>query len=101
MSEPASKAGKAWMSWSSGKDSTLALHVARAELGIDVAALLATFNADADRVAMHAVRRELCELQAERMGVQLHADDLPGACSNDVYEQRMCTAVARARPELG
>ncbi|MBV9041031.1 MAG: ATP-binding protein, partial [Acidimicrobiia bacterium] len=57
---------KAWMSWSSGKDSTLALHVARHELNLDVSALLVTVNAEADRVAMHAVRRSLLSAQSER-----------------------------------
>src|SRR5215470_6068670 len=47
---------RAWMSWSSGKDSALALHQARQNLGLDVSRLLVTLNADADRVAMHAVR---------------------------------------------
>ena len=65
------------MSWSSGKDSTLALHVARAELGLDVRALLVTVNADADRVAMHAVRRELLDAQADRLGIPLHVVEIP------------------------
>jgi uncharacterized protein (TIGR00290 family) len=85
------------MSWSSGKDSTLALHVARAELGLDVRALLVTVNADADRVAMHAVRRDLLDAQADRLGIPLHVVEIPALCPNDVYEQRMGAAVAAAR----
>src|SRR5215218_9443254 len=61
----------AWMSWSTGKDSTYALHVAREELGIDVVALLTTISADHDRVSMHAVRRQLLERQAEALGLPL------------------------------
>ena len=86
----------AWMSWSSGKDSALALDVARREMGIDVRGLLCTVNADADRVAMHAVRRELLEAQADRLGLPLHVVEIPFPCPNDVYEARMATAMGAA-----
>ena len=85
------------MSWSSGKDSTLALHVARRELEVDVSTLLVTINAEADRVAMHAVRRSLLEAQAERLGIPLHVVEIPSPCPNDVYEARMATAMAEAK----
>ncbi|MBV9285049.1 MAG: adenine nucleotide alpha hydrolase [Acidimicrobiia bacterium] len=85
------------MSWSSGKDSTLALHVARHELDVDVSTLLVTVNAEADRVAMHAVRRSLLQAQAERLGVPLHVVEIPSPCPNDVYEARMATAMAEAK----
>jgi diphthamide synthase (EF-2-diphthine--ammonia ligase) len=60
---------RAWMSWSSGKDSALALHRARARGDLDVCKLLVTMNAGADRVAMHAVRRTLLHAQADRLGL--------------------------------
>lgn len=88
---------RAWMSWSTGKDSAFALHVVRAGEEIDVRALLVTVNADADRVAMHAVRRRLLEAQARRLGLPLHVVEIPSPCSNDVYEERMAAAVAMAR----
>jgi len=91
--------GRAWMSWSSGKDSALALHVARRELGLDVAGLLTTVNSTADRVAMHAVRRELLEQQAAALDLPLHVVDLPWPCPNDVYEQQMTAAIATARAD--
>jgi uncharacterized protein (TIGR00290 family) len=87
------------MSWSSGKDSALALHVARGELGLDVRALLVTVNADADRVAMHAVRRDLLEAQSDRLGIPLHVVEIPAVCPNDVYEEQMAGAVAAARDD--
>ncbi len=86
----------AWMSWSSGKDSAFALAVARAERVVDVQGLLVTVNADADRVAMHAVRRTLLEAQAERLGLPLHVVEIPSPCPNDVYEARMAAAVEAA-----
>jgi uncharacterized protein (TIGR00290 family) len=85
------------MSWSSGKDSTLALHVARTELRIEVSTLLVTVNADANRVAMHAVRRELLDAQAQRLGLPLHVVEIPSPCPNEVYEARMTAAIAAAR----
>jgi uncharacterized protein (TIGR00290 family) len=85
------------MSWSSGKDSALALHRARTTFGLDVERLLVSVNADAARVSMHAVRTSLLELQAERLGLPLHVVDLPAVCTNEVYEAAMDAAVARAR----
>jgi uncharacterized protein (TIGR00290 family) len=85
------------MSWSSGKDSTYALHVAVTELNLDVRELLVTVNADADRVAMHAVRRSLLEAQAQRLGLPLRVVEIPSACSNELYESRMATAVSAAQ----
>ena len=90
---------RAWMSWSSGKDSAYALHVTRVEGTVDVRALLVTMNAEADRVAMHAVRRSLLEAQAQRLGLPLHIVEIPSPCPNDVYEARMAAAVLAARDE--
>ena len=88
--------GRAWMSWSSGKDSAFALHTVRSEHDIEVTGLLVTVNADADRVAMHAVRRTLLEAQADRLGLPLQVVEIPSSCPNDVYEAAMQAAVARA-----
>jgi uncharacterized protein (TIGR00290 family) len=87
------------MSWSSGKDSTFALHVARTELGLDIGTLLVSMNSDADRVSMHAVRRDLVEAQASRLGLSLHAVELPWPCTNEIYETEMAKAVAAARDD--
>jgi diphthamide synthase (EF-2-diphthine--ammonia ligase) len=48
-------------SWSSGKDSTWARHILRQQLDIEVVGLLTTCNEALNRVAMHAVQRELVE----------------------------------------
>jgi uncharacterized protein (TIGR00290 family) len=86
------------MCWSSGKDSAMALHEAR-RAGLDVVGLLTTVNAAADRVAMHAVRRALLEAQAERLGLPLHAVEIPSPCPNHVYETAMAAALATARDD--
>jgi uncharacterized protein (TIGR00290 family) len=90
---------KVILSWSSGKDSAWTLHLLRQQPNIQVAALLTTFNSEANRVAMHAVRRALVEAQAERTGVALWAVELPWPCSNREYEDRMRGACQRATAE--
>ena len=87
------------MSWSSGKDSAMALDVARSGGIVEVTALLSTVNADADRVAMHSVRRSLLEAQADRLGLALVTVDIPSPCSNEIYEARMAEAMAAARAD--
>src|ERR1700744_892485 len=87
---------RAWMSWSSGKDSTCALQAVRQDPEVTVTGLLVTVNAEADRVAMHAVRRSLLESQASRLGLPLHIVDIPSPCPNDVYEAAMGKALDAA-----
>lgn len=89
---------KILLAWSSGKDSAWALHLLRRQ-GFSVEALLTTLNEAADRVAMHGVRRELLELQAEAAGLPLWQIPLPWPCSNDEYETRMAGACTRAVAE--
>jgi len=86
------------LSWSSGKDSAYTLHVLRHE-GWDVAGLLTTLNENADRVAIHGVRRELLEAQAAAAGVPLRTVLIPYPCSNEIYESRMAAALADATAE--
>jgi uncharacterized protein (TIGR00290 family) len=83
------------LSWSGGKDSALALWALREELGTEPAALLTTFTEDYDRVSMHAVRRELLRSQARATGIELVEIDIPAACVNATYEERMAQAFAR------
>ncbi len=84
------------MAWSSGKDSAWALRLLRRQPDVQVVGLLTTFNSAADRVAMHAVRRELVEAQAERVGLPLWGVDLPWPCSNQEYEELMSAVIRRA-----
>ena len=87
---------KVLLSWSSGKDSAWALHVLRQRQDLEVVALLTTFNQTASRVAMHAVRERLVELQAEAVGLPLWKVYIPGRCSNDEYEAAMAATMTRA-----
>jgi len=90
---------KVALSWSSGKDSAWTLHLLRQNPEIQVAALITTFNSEANRVAMHAVRRALVEVQSEGSGLPLWAVELPGPCSNLEYEERMRAVCQRAVAE--
>jgi uncharacterized protein (TIGR00290 family) len=87
------------LSWSSGKDSAWSLHVLRQRGEYEVAGLLTTFNEAADRVAMHAVRRDLVEQQAAAAGLPLWAVPLPWPCSNEQYESLMAQTCAKAVSE--
>jgi diphthamide synthase (EF-2-diphthine--ammonia ligase) len=76
-----------------------ALHLLRQQPDIHIGALLTTFNTQADRVAMHAVRRSLVEEQANRVGIPLWPVELPWPCSNSDYEDRMRAISQRATAE--
>jgi len=91
-----SRVNRIALSWSSGKDSAWTLHLLRQEASIEVFALITAFNRETDRVAMHSVRRELVESQAERAGLPLWPIDLPWPCTNSVYEDLMAGMWRRA-----
>jgi uncharacterized protein (TIGR00290 family) len=88
---------KAWLAWSSGKDSAWALHTVRCSGEFEVVALLTTVNRTHARVAMHAVRESLLEIQAASAGLPLVKVPIPSPCSNEVYEQAMGEAMSLAR----
>jgi uncharacterized protein (TIGR00290 family) len=84
------------LSWSSGKDSAWTLHVLRQMPGVRVVGLLTTLNSAFDRVAMHAVRRELLRMQSRATGLPVREIELPWPCTNADYERLMAAACARA-----
>lgn len=87
---------KTLVSWSSGKDSAWLVHTLRQTRGVEIGGLLTTVNESAGRVAMHAVRVELLEAQADALGLPLWKVFIPSPCSNEIYEQAMAGAVNRA-----
>ncbi|HEY7288211.1 MAG TPA: hypothetical protein VH583_00145 [Vicinamibacterales bacterium] len=84
------------VSWSSGKDSAWTIHVLRQSGEVDVCGLLTTVNESAGRVAMHAVRDDVLQAQADALELPLWRVPIPSPCPNDVYERAMAAAVARA-----
>jgi uncharacterized protein (TIGR00290 family) len=98
-SNPTQTPPKAWLAWSSGKDSAWAFHTVRQSGEFDVVALLTTVNRTHERVAMHAVRETLLEMQAAETALPLVKVPIPSPCSNEIYEQAMSVAMAQARAE--
>lgn len=90
---------KAWLAWSSGKDSAWTLHMVRERGELDVVALLTTVNRTHNRVAMHAVRESLLATQAAAAGLPLVVVPIPSPCPNEQYERAMTAAMDRARSE--
>lgn len=89
---------KILLSWSSGKDAAWSLHVLRQQ-GLAPGGLLTTVNEAFGRVAMHAVREELLEAQAEAAGLPLMKVRIPYPCPNEAYESAMKAACATAVAE--
>ncbi len=85
---------RAYIAWSSGKDSAFALHTIRLARQVEVVGALTTVTEPFDRVSMHGVRRSILEAQAAAAGLPLLTVDLPNPCSNADYETRMAAAVA-------
>jgi len=77
------------MSWSGGKDSSLALYEILRSGNYRVKALLTTVTEGFDRVSMHGVRRTLLQAQADSIGLPLEEVWIPKDSSNEVYEARM------------
>jgi uncharacterized protein (TIGR00290 family) len=87
---------KCLVSWSSGKDSAWMVHVLRRQPDVQMAGLLTTINESAQRVAMHAVRVDVLQAQADALGLPLWPIPIPSPCPNEVYERAMADAVKRA-----
>lgn len=71
--------------WSGGKDSGLALDRVRRAGAYDIVALITTVSEEHRRVAMHGVREELIDRQAQAIGIPLHKMYVAGQGSNGDY----------------
>ena len=91
-------APKAYVAWSSGKDSAFALHEAR-RAGFDIAGVLTTINEVYDRVAMHGVRHAVLDRQIAALDLPAIKVPIPSPCSNEVYEARMDEACAAIKAQ--
>jgi len=80
---------KILLSWSSGKDSAMALYEIKKARKYEVSALLTTVTKEYDRVSMHGIRRELLEQQADSIGMPLEKVLISKNSSNQGYESRM------------
>jgi diphthamide synthase (EF-2-diphthine--ammonia ligase) len=87
---------KALISWSSGKDSAWALHMARLSGDYDIVSALTTVTDAFGRVSIHGVREELLMAQLAAAGLPATVVRLPYPCSNEIYERAMATAMDEA-----
>lgn len=78
------------VSWSSGKDSTWALHTLRQQSNLyDVRGIFTTVTKTFDRVSIHSTPAWVLEQQADRLGLPLYQIPIPYPCSNEIYETAM------------
>ncbi len=80
---------RAILSWSSGKESAMALYEVQKSRDCEIVSLLTTITEDYDRVSMHGVRRILLEHQAESLEMPLHKIFISKSSSNEEYESKM------------
>lgn len=85
------------LSWSGGKDSSLALAALRADPRLEVVALLTTVTRGFERISIHGVRRSLLEAQAGALGLPVHEVALAPSCSDADYEAAFLAAAATLR----
>lgn len=83
----------AYFNWSGGKDSTLALHKILEGNEYDVKYLLTTANQDHQRVAMHGVRLELMQQQAQSLGIPLMIIEYSSSATMEEYENAMSKGI--------
>ena len=74
------------LSWSGGKDSSLALGALRDDPRVEVVALLTSVTARYDRISIHGVRHDLLLQQAEALALPLVEVALQPECTNADYE---------------
>jgi uncharacterized protein (TIGR00290 family) len=85
---------KVLFSWSSGKDSALALYELQKSRTYEVVALLTTITESYDRISMHGVRQSLLRQQSDAIGLPLEEVRIPQKASNETYEDRMYRTLA-------
>jgi uncharacterized protein (TIGR00290 family) len=74
------------LSWSEGKDCTLAPAALRPDSRYEVVCLASGFCRETDRIEVHEVRRGLIRTQAACRELKLVEVDLPAGASNTEYE---------------
>ena len=90
---------KAFMNWSGGKDSTLALYHTLKNTNFSVDKLLTNINNTYQRISMHGVREELLEQQAASIDIPLQKLFLDDQPSMNEYETRMMDTINRLKEE--
>ena len=87
-----------FISWSGGKDSSLALYYAQQQK-INIQALVTSVNHAHDRISMHGVRRVLLEQQAALLKLPLHTIELSEQPDMKEYENAVDRCYASLKKE--
>lgn len=89
------------LSWSGGKDSSMALWQERKAGRNRIEGILTTVTEGYERISIHGVRRDLLEMQAESVGLPLHVVTIPQDSDNRTYEERMRRVLLQSASESG
>ena len=79
---------KVILSWSSGKDSALALYEAQ-NSGLKIDYIFTTVCEDFNRVSIHGIKNELVQKQAEALKLELKKVNILSTDSMDIYKQKI------------
>jgi len=90
---------KAYINWSGGKDSSLALYHTLNDKNYSVEKLLTNVSGEYQRISMHGVREELLEQQAAAIGIPLQKLVLSDQPSMEDYETYMTKAMKKLQQE--
>ncbi len=83
------------LSWSGGKDSSLALYEIQKSGKYEITSLITTVTEEYDRVSMHGLRTVLLEQQAESLNIPLEKVFISKNASNDEYESKFNEVLSR------
>lgn len=90
---------KTYFSWSSGKDSALALYRMQQQADLEISQLITTVNEHFGRVSMHGLRRALLEQQALETGIPLTIIEVPREPTMEDYDALMNQALGTLQKE--
>jgi len=87
------------VSWSGGKDSTLALNEILNNTDYEVHSLITTVTEGYNRISIHGVRNELLEKQVQSIGLPLHKVSIPKDSKNEQYESALKKVLLKFKNE--
>jgi uncharacterized protein (TIGR00290 family) len=90
---------KAALSWSSGKDSAMALYRILKGKDFEIACLLTTISDRFHRISMHGVRESLLDAQAHSLNLPIEKVMIPYPCPNETYEEKMAKVLSSLKAE--